>query len=191
MKTKDYINLLPKEEKKIRRIRIGAGALLFFFFVIAWAAALGWQWKQAQDLRDRATVIGWKKQALLQDLGAIRKELGITAAPGMNQEKTVLINSLLAERVSWSEVFRQFSRIVPKGMWFDSLEGSATTGKAEIKIRGGAFNYLSVADFMLGLEKSGYFHTPQLLYAQKVPVQGQDVIGFEITCAIKKASETQ
>lgn len=190
-KTKEYINLLPKEEKKKKLVRIGVGAVLVLLFVSAWAGALGWQWKQVWVLENRAAVIAWTRQARVQELGAIQKELGITAAPSMNQEKTGLINSLLSERVSWSQVFQQFSRIVPKGLWFDSLEGSAGTGKAEIKIKGGAFNYLSVADFMQGLEKSGYFHTPQLVYAQKIAVQSQDVIGFEISCGIKKAPGAQ
>jgi hypothetical protein len=71
-------------------------------------------------------------------------------------------------------------------LWFDSLEGTASE-RAEIRIRGGAFNYLSVAEFMLVMEKSGYFENPQLAYAQKAVVQGQDVIGFEIICGIKRA----
>jgi hypothetical protein len=40
---------------------------------------------------------------------------------------------------------------------------------------------------MRSMEKSGYFMDPQLSYAQKAVVQGQDVIGFEIICGMKKA----
>jgi len=106
-------------------------------------------------------------------------------ATQLDQQQAALINSLLQERVLWSEVFKQFSFIVPKGLWFDNLEGN-TDGRAEIKIKGGAFNYLSVAEFMLSMEKSAFFEKPQLVYAQKAVVQGQDVIGFEILCIIKR-----
>ena len=93
-------------------------------------------------------------------------------------------------RVLWSEVFKQFSRIVPGGMWFDNLEGSVAE-RAEIRIMGGAFNYLSVAEFMLAIEDSAYFDKPQLLYAKRAMVQGQEVIGFEIVCGIVKGQGKQ
>jgi Tfp pilus assembly protein PilN len=92
--------------------------------------------------------------------------------------------------VLWSEVFKQLSLIVPKGLWFDYLEGIAD-GTTRIKIKGGAFSYLSIADFMLSMEKSGYFERSQLSYAQKVLVQGQDVVGFEIICGMKKEQVAQ
>ena len=110
--------------------------------------------------------------------------------PGTSPEKAWLIQSILSERVLWSEVFKQFSLIVPRGLWFDSLEGNST-GKAEMKIRGGAFSYRTVSEFMLAMEKSPYFEKPQLLSAQKVMVQGQETVGFEIVCGVKKPQGAQ
>ncbi len=186
---KDYINLLPREDTRAAGSG-GTTKLLVTIFVLGWGAAFGWQGKLAWDLQEHLTTIAWKKYALVQQRDAMYKELGITAPVGMVQQKSALITTLLGERVLWSEVFKQFSRTVPKGLWFDNLEGS-TTGRAEIKIKGGAFNYLSVAEFMLAMEKSNYFEHPQLLYAQKNIVQGQDVIGFEIVCGIKKGGEVR
>jgi Tfp pilus assembly protein PilN len=183
--SKEYINLLPREEKKRRRA-VSTGFLLFLVFVLLWLAVLGWQMNAAWKLKKRLASLAANKQALQQEVGALYKELGISTSPGASQDKAALINSFLNERVSWSAVFKQFSIIVPKGLWFDSLEGNASD-RAEIRIRGGAFNYLSVAEFMLAMEKSGYFENPQLAYAQKAVVQGQDVIGFEIICGIKRA----
>ncbi len=190
-RVKDYINLLPREDKKAADPG-GTTKILLVIFALAWGGAFGWQGKLAWDLKGQMTSIAWKKQALLQQLDAMYKELGITApvGAGMAQQRSALIYSLLGERVLWSEVFKQFSRMVPKGLWFDNLEGS-TTGRAVIKIKGGAYNYLSVAEFMLAMEKSNFFERPQLLYAQKGIVQGQDVIGFEITCGIKKGGEVR
>jgi hypothetical protein len=139
----------------------------------------------ALELKKREASLATKKETLLRESEALIKDIGGTSPAGANQQTAALINSLLHERVLWSDVFKQFSLIVPKGLWFDNLEGS-TADKAEIKIKGGAFNYLSVAEFMLAMEKSGYFEKPQLLYAQKAVVQGQDVIGFEILCGIKR-----
>ncbi len=159
--------------------------MLAILFTAVWLALFGWQLKQTLDLRPRLDALTAKRQALQQQLTDLNKELGITVAPGTSPEKASLIQSILSERVLWSEVFKQFSLMVPKGLWFDSLEGSSE-GKAQIKIRGGAFTYASVAEFMLAAEKSPNFEKPQLVYAQKTTVQGRDVIAFEIVFGIKK-----
>jgi Tfp pilus assembly protein PilN len=123
---------------------------------------------------------------LFDQVTTLQQELGIAGPAGPNSEKASLIKNLLGERVLWSQVFKQFSRMVPIGMWFDSLEGTAAL-KAEIKIKGGAVSYQTISDFMLAMERSSYFEKPQLTFAQKAVVQGRDVIGFEIVCGIKKA----
>ena len=183
-KTKDYINLLPLEEKRPRRA-FGKAAIASGAFALVWLIVFGLQAKQVMDLRSRAAALTIKKQTLQDQLARIYKDLGIALPPGTSPEKAWLIQNILSERVLWSEVFRQFSMIVPKGMWFDSLEGSSA-GKAEIKIRGGTFNYQTVAEFMLAMEKTPYFAKPQLIFAQKAVLQGRETVGFEIICGIKK-----
>jgi len=184
--TKDYINLLPREEKTASG-GMNTGILLLIACALLWLGVFGLQAKQAWGLKRQVMQLALKKQALFGQLEAVQKELGLTVPAGTSPETAALIHNLLGERVLWSEVFKQFARIVPKGLWFDGLEGS-TGSRAEIKIKGGAFSYLSVAEFMLAMEKSGYFEKPQLLYAQKAAVQGQDVIGFEILCGIRKGT---
>ncbi len=181
----DYINLLPREEKKPAQLP-GFTSLVIIFFVLVWIVLFGLKLKQRWDLKAKLDSVTVQKKTAEEQVAAIRAQLGITAAPGANPDKAALIQNLLKERVLWSEVFKQFSRIIPRGVWFDSLEGNSV-GKAEIKIKGGSFNYVSVSDFMLAMEQSDYFSKPQLLYAQKTVVQGHDVIAFEIVCGIKKS----
>jgi len=182
--SKDYINLLPRVERA--RIQLDVGWVLpVALFLFAWLLLFGLQWKQQARLHGQLAQLAQKKQGIQGDLLALQKELGIDSPMDVSREKKALVTSLLKERVVWSEVFRQFSRIVPKGMWFDSVEGTATD-RAEIKIRGGSMNYLSISDFMLSMEKTGYFKTPQLVYAQKTVINGQDVVGFEIIAAVTK-----
>jgi len=186
MKTiKEYINLLPPKEKKPAKASspwLVAGTL----FVLIWLVLFGWKAKQWMDLQASLVSLMPQKLALEQQVAAIRAELGLTAVSGTNTEQAALIQSLLKERVLWSEVFYQFSHIIPRGVWFDSLEGSSA-GQAEIKIRGGAFNYRLISDFMLAMEQTGYFEKPELLFAQKSTVQGRDIVGFEIHCGVKKS----
>jgi Tfp pilus assembly protein PilN len=181
---KDYINLLPQEEKKPTPFATW-GVLLALLFIVVWLGFFGLQVRQYRLLHKRIATLSSQKQTLQLQADALRKELAVVSPSGMTRDKAALIQDILQERVLWSEVFKQLSRIVPTGLWFDYLEGIAD-GKAEIKIKGGAFNYISIADFMASMEKSGYFLHPQLSYAQKAVVQGQDVVGFEIICGMKK-----
>lgn len=180
---KDYINLLPPEGEKNTPFATWV-ALLALVFMLAWLGLFGWQAKQRADLKERLAILTDQKQALQKQGDALRKELGITAGSGA-LGKAALIHNLLEERVLWSQVFKQFSRIVPRGMWFDTLEGSAA-GKAEIKIRGGAFSYAAITEFMTSMVKSGHFEAPRLSYARKAVIQEQEVLGFEIISGITK-----
>jgi Tfp pilus assembly protein PilN len=186
---KDYINLLPQEGKKSSSFATW-GVLLAILFILAWLGLFSWQARQYALSKNRFVTLSAQKQALRQQMDALRKELAIVSPTGMTRDKAALIQDILKERVQWSQVFKQLSLIVPKGLWFDYLEGIAD-GKAQIRIRGGALSYLSIADFMLSMEKSGYFEDPQLSYAQKAVVQGQDMVGFEIICGMKKAQEAR
>jgi Tfp pilus assembly protein PilN len=183
---KDYINLLPQEVKKKTSPLVMWGALLGLVFVLVWMVVLGAQTRQFRQLQKRSAALGAQKQEIDRQAEALRQELSAVSPTGMTRDKAALIQDILQERVLWSEVFKQFSHIVPTGLWFDYLEGIADAGKAQIKIKGGAFTYISIADFMASMEKSDYFDQPQLSYAQKAVVQGQDIVGYEIICGIKQ-----
>ncbi|HYA86644.1 MAG TPA: PilN domain-containing protein [Nitrospirota bacterium] len=186
MKTaKEYINLLPTNKKK-PALTSGPWLVAGTLFVLVWLVLFGLKAKQWIDLQARLDSLMPQKQFLEQQAAALRAELGLTTAAGGTSEQAALIQSLLKERVLWSEVFQQFSRIIPRGIWFDSLEGSSV-GEAEIKIRGGALTYRLISDFMLAMEQTGYFEKPELVFAQKSILQGRDIVGFEIHCGVKKS----
>ena len=186
MKTaKEYINLLPSKEKKPTKT-LSPWPVAGTLFILVWLVLFGLKAKQWMDLQGRLESLMPQKRILEQQVVSIRDELGLTTTSGANPEQASLIQSLLKERVLWSDVFQQFSRIIPHGVWFDSLEGSSV-GEAEIKIRGGAFNYRLISDFMLAMEQTGYFENPELVFAQKSTVQGRDVVEFEIHCGVKKS----
>ncbi|HTG02014.1 MAG TPA: PilN domain-containing protein [Nitrospirota bacterium] len=180
---KEYINLLPRIERSLVRVSnawmLGGGMLL-----IVWLGLFGmqaWQWWSAHE---KLMALKPRQAALEQELAALRASLGLAGSAGSPQ--AALVQRLVRERVLWSEVFSQFSRIVPRGVWFDSLEGTSV-GKPEIRIRGGAFNYRLISDFMLSLEQTDYFEKPELVFAQKAVVQGHDVAAFELRCGVKAA----
>lgn len=184
---KDYINLLPQEKKK-PSLFATRGFLLVLAFILVWLGLLGQQAWQYRTLLGRLSALDAQKQGLQQQADFLRQELAVVSPTGMTKDKAALIQDILKERVQWSAVFKHLSVLVPEGLWFDYLEGIAD-GKAEIKVKGGAFNYFSISDLMLSMERSGYFVNPQLSYAQKVVIQGRDVVGFEIICGMNKEQE--
>lgn len=186
---KDYINLLPREVKKTS-LTMSRWGLLAVLFTLVWLGLFGWQMKRYWEADRRLATLQGQRQALRQQADVVLKKLGITATEGSSPERAALIQTLLDDRVLWSEVFKQFSQIVPQGLWFDGLEGS-TTGKAELRIKGGAITYLAVAEFMSAMDKTGYFANPQLSYAQTIVVQGREVVGFEIVSGIRKKQGAQ
>lgn len=186
---KDYINLQPREEKK-PSLDMNRGGQLAILFTLVWLGLFGWQVNRHWKVDHRLANLMGQRQALQQQANVMLKELGITSAAGSSQERAALIQSLLDDRVLWSEVFKQFSQIVPRGLWFDGLEGN-TTGKVEIRIKGSAFTYLAVAEFMSAMDRSGYFANPHLSYAQKGVVQGQEIVSFEIISGIRKKQGAQ
>lgn len=186
---KDYINLLPRKEQKPFPLA-QAGSLAVLLFILAWLTAFGLQAKRTLELRAELGSLTAQKQVLQQELASHQKELGPASVFGATAEQSALIRDLLVERVLWSEVFKQFSLIVPSGVWFDSLEGNAS-GRTEIKIMGGAINYPTMGQFMTAMEKSGYFINPQLRYARKTAVKGRDVVSFQITCETKRGESVK
>ena len=189
MKTvKELVDLLPAKEKKTAKALspwLVAGTL---FVLVLTYPAFGLKAKQWMDLQARLESLMPQKQVLERQLAGdscrARVDCGIG---GRRQYRAGSTDpEPLKDRVLWSDVFQQFSLIIPHGVWFDSLEGSSV-GEAEIKIRGGAFNYRLISDFMLAMEQSGYFEKPELVYAQKSTLQGRDVVGFEIHCGVKKS----
>jgi Tfp pilus assembly protein PilN len=186
---KDYINLLPRKEKKPFPL-VRTGSLAVLLFAVAWIALFGLQAKRTLDVKKELGSLTTQKQMLQQVLISNQKELGPAAVFGATEEQSALIRNLLVERVLWSEVFKQFSLIVPSGVWFDTLEGDSS-GKTEIKITGGAVNYPTMGQFMNAMEKSGYFANPQLRSARKAVVKGREIVAFQITCETKRGESAK
>ncbi len=185
----DYINLLPRMPKRgLDRgtLWLAAGALFF----VAWSAFFGTALLTRGALHSQLAALTVQREGLKRQADAIRAEIGLSIAPGASLEKVALIQTLLSQRVQWSQVFYQFSRIVPAGLWFDSLEGTAD-GTPQIRIRGGAYDYTTITSFLMAMAQSGYFDKPQLLGAQQAVMNGREVVDFDIVCGVGVSQEAR
>ncbi len=103
-----------------------------------------------------------------------------------------------AEQINWLEAFRELTLVVPSGMWLSDLGGE--TGSAQpagsvpqdgdipMRIRGVALSQAVVADLLANLETSSHFRDPAVMYTQREQGRGIAHVGFEIQCALRRAS---
>ena len=103
-----------------------------------------------------------------------------------------------AEQINWLEAFRELTLVVPHGMWLSDLGGETGVpqpagfipdeGDIPIRIRGLAVSQGVVADLLVNLETSTHFRDPMVMYTQREQGRGIARVGFEIQCALRRAS---
>ena len=77
--------------------------------------------------------------------------------------------------------------IVPKRMWFTSLESKDTN----VRINGIALDNKTVADFMIRLEQTGLFSEVDLNTLKQHKVEKSNLKSFQISCVKKSLTKTK
>lgn len=103
-----------------------------------------------------------------------------------------------AEQINWLEAFQELTLVVPHGMWLSDLGGNPggpqspgemdQEGDIPIRIRGLAVSQGVVADLLVNLETATHFRDPVVMYTQREQGRGIARVGFEIQCALRRAS---
>jgi len=165
------INLLAPDRKaaKKKAAPSAPGALqayLILGFFILGAAALclvGYLWKSAtiSDLNKKITAAETKKKSLqaiekqVQDFEKKKAEL---------ENKKGVLAKLKADQRAPVHMLDEISKALPDFVWLTALD--ETNGN--VKIAGQAVSLSQVADFMTGLQRSGYFPTMELESSKQV-----------------------
>jgi Tfp pilus assembly protein PilN len=187
------INLLPPEvleRQRTRRRTVGA----VIVGVIVLAAIGAYYFLQVSKLNEveeditaqEATNAQLQAQiAELQDVAGLEQEIARTRD---------LLNSLLSDRVLWSDVLRSISLVIPSEVWLEGLNGQAgtattatedtaaptTTGSftpgqgivGQISFTGKAFSHRDVALWLSRLEDVRGFVNPWLTTSTKSGGEG-------------------
>jgi len=183
------INLLPfRVTRKRENIRQQVSIFLLSFLLLL--TILGWHHLQLGEKRDDLkTQIAEAEKRLEEynktnaEIAEIRKELDDLT------RKIEVISTLQLDRAGPVRLLDAMTEIVvPKRMWFTSLEEKAASGSAEegaktITIRGVAQDNTTVADFMTRLEGSPLFSSVHLIRTKR-DKQGSDSKrkSFHIDC---------
>ena len=178
------INLLPREERQVRRSfalpKFGAlmPVLVLLLVVALFAAISVVQTLQVGRLKADIARAEQESEKLrpqirtIQELTQKREEL---------ERRLNVITELDKGRLVRVRLVDELSKCVPEHLWLSGYEESA---QSQITIEGVTFSNLIVADFMTRLEASPLFGNVDLLVAEKGTIDQRNVVKFKLTAAI-------
>lgn len=166
------INLLAPERKASKKKSTSApsapGALqaylIFGFFVVGAVVlcGLGWLWKTQtlNDLTKKITAAEAKKKSL----EAIEKQVQeFKAKKAELENKKAVLEKLKADQRAPVHLLDEISKGLPDFVWLTSL----TENAGSLTLNGQAVSYSAVGDFMLALQRSGYFPAMELVSSKE------------------------
>ena len=176
------INLLPfraarKKENIRRQVSIFLLSLVFLLIILFY---YNWSLGSKIDglnakIKDTKTELE-KYNKINKEIASIKKKLSNL------KKKMAVMDTLEANRFEPTRLLDVMTQvIVPKRMWFTSLESKNNS----VKVNGIALDNKTVADFMIRLENSGLFSEVDLKTLKQRKVQKSNLKSFQITCRKK------
>jgi len=182
------INLLPfraarKKENIRRQVSIFLLSLAFLLIILVY-----YNWSLGHKIDGLNTKIAHTKTEL-EKYDKINKEIAEIKKKLSNlKQKMAVMETLEANRFEPTRLLDVMTQvIVPKRMWFTSMESKDTT----VKINGIALDNKTVADFMVRLEQSGLFSEVDLNTLKQRKVEKSNLKSFQISCVKKSLTETK
>ena len=168
------INLLaadrPTTKKRSAVASVGAapGAVQAYLFLILFAGGAvllcaGAYWWKSGQIRDLNTQIAAAEQRQ-KELQAIKVQVdALEAKRNTFQQKVDLIEKLKAEQGGPVHMLDEISKALPDFVWLTAMDQQG----GNVKFTGESNSLTSVADFISGLQRSGWFPDVQLGTSQQ------------------------
>ncbi len=179
------INLLPKEEKSQRRMKVNfqVGDLVLPVAIVAAAGLiiLGTvmsQGARVSSLSNSIADIDAQSRALAPQIEKVKR---------LAQERAELdlrlgiISKLEKGRTQSVRLMDELARCVPDHLWMTAAQQDAS---GQLSLEGVTYSNLVVSDFMSRLERSPLFADVELAVAERGQVSSKDVVKFRITCQV-------
>jgi type IV pilus assembly protein PilN len=184
------INLVQEKAAKTKTRAIstgpalggGAGALqsyllLFFFAGGALVLCGGAWWYQSNKLRDLETRIAADEKRQ-RDLQAIKQQVDqFQQRKAILENKVLVIEQLRLAQKSPVHMLDEISRALPDYVWLTGM----TETKGAVQFQGQSNSLAAVADFIGGLQRSGWFPVVDLGTAQ----EQKSIVNFTVTGSFK------
>ena len=178
------INLLAKKASKkkagaIQHLAIGAAAIVLL------ALGLGWVWvDQSGKLATLRTQIA-KQEAEKVRLKNVNDEKGrFEKEKGELERKLAIITRLQKERIVPVHLLDEITRVLDAGtpVWITNY--AYTPGG--VALDGYSLSYEALRPMVDNLEKSAYYKDVELLYSERVEIQGRQVFRFSIKAGVEQ-----
>ena len=193
---RQHINLMAKgilSQEETFSIKPMAIPLLMVVGVVGVIGGTLLELRTSQVLEKELQSLTVNHQQLQNDIAILNNE--ISAQEGTKQDQLPVIQqrlkqveALLHSRVLWSEVLRQISLLVPKGIYLTKFEttegripGQVSNPDAKgLRFVGSARSHDQIAFFIAALEQSRRFTDVFLVYAERNSDLSRPGVGFEL-----------
>jgi Tfp pilus assembly protein PilN len=184
------INLLPAYLKPKAQAfnvpkNIGPGwivALLVIYVV----SSIGYSQLSMHSKRKQIALLESEDQELLQKLAPLREKMDV--AEKRNQ-RLASMQTILNHKSGWSETFKEFSLLLPQGVWFTGLSGVYSDTPRKFLVKGEALSQVKMADFFEKLERSKLFGETAVVFSEREPNVQPEIYRFELSVSIKDVGE--
>jgi Tfp pilus assembly protein PilN len=179
---KEHINLFQpdllegavKARAPRRQQWIGASIGMFLVFLIVFYIQ---DEKKQILLKREVDAILQQRQQLQQQMAALTS----ATLPGEEVGRFLTGEALLKERVMWSRILVEVSRVVPEGVWITGLENNPAQG---VRFDGFAVSYQKLTELMSSLEASPLFQDVLLDFSRQ---NTERKVDFSIHTRLKQA----
>ena len=178
------INLLPREERQVRRsIQLPKVGAIMPVLALLLVAALFTAFSVVQAMQ----VSRLKSDIARAEREAERLRPQIQTINDLTQKREEVtrrlnvITELDKTRLWRVRLVDELSKCVPDHLWLTSYE---ETGPNTVKVEGVTFSNLIVADFMSRLEASPLYGNVDLVVAEKGTIDQRNVVKFTITASM-------
>jgi Tfp pilus assembly protein PilN len=175
------INLLPREERQVRRNivlpKLGALMPVFVLLLVAGLFA-AFSLIQAMQVGRLKTDIARAQQEAEKLRPQIEMINELTQKRAELTRRLDVIATLDKNRLWRVKLVDELSRCVPEHLWMNNYEETAAD---QVKIEGVTFSNLLVADLMSRLEASPLYGNVDLVVAEKGQIDQRNVVKFTIT----------
>jgi type IV pilus assembly protein PilN len=178
------INLLPREERQVRRsIQLPKVGAIMPVLALLLVAALFTAFSVVQAMQ----VSRLKSDIARAEREAERLRPQIQTINELTQKREEVtrrlnvITELDKTRLWRVRLVDELSKCVPDHLWLTSYE---ETGPNTVKVEGVTFSNLIVADFMSRLEASPLYGNVDLVVAEKGTIDQRNVVKFTITASM-------
>lgn len=165
----DRINLIPPEELRHGTGQgLGAQAAVFaaaaavVLLLVVLSVIQQVQLKNKTETLAKVTV---EHESLMRTIASQSNE---AANLDRASQQLVAARQFLKDRSTWTDLFKELSLLVPRGVWLTQLSNSVKDGQFRIMLSGEAPSQQLVAELLGALESSFYFKYSTLQYSEKI-----------------------